>query len=32
MGLEININLGIKSGGNTHQGGYFRLVGLVKDA
>ena len=32
MGLEINVNLGIKGGGNAHQGGHLRLVGLIEDA
>ena len=32
MGLEINVNLGFKSGGNAHQGGHLWLVGLIEDA
>ena len=31
MGLEIDVNLGVKGGGNAHQGGHLRLVGLVED-
>ena len=32
MGLEIDVNLRVKSGGNAHQGGHLWLVGLIEDA
>lgn len=32
MKLEIDVNLGVKGGGNAHQGGHLRLVSLVEDA